>query len=634
VSAALRSVAPALGLALFVAGLALRPMSETDLFFRLAVGEQILTTGELPRRNLFSFTHPEHPDLDSAWLFDAGAALLVRAGGFPALVVAKALLLALVFAGAYLLCRRRGAGPVAAAATLAAAALVMSERFVERPHLFSFAGLVALGLIEHAARRRPRLLWLAPAVCALWANLHAGAFRTSRDELRAAKPRYTPRDRERPVPLALAALASAGALLITPVGTGLFSYLAFHVDIHALHPVDEFRAPSWLSDAPLLLFAATTALALALLRRPPARGREILPALALALLAARSVRFGAELVLLSAPLLAERLTTLAAPRIRPALPLLTAGALVVAALAPRLTAAATGGRFADVQLDRESLPLAALEFVDAHGLRGRMYNDFELGGYLAWTGYPRHRVFTDPRLPAYPRAFHAVMGRGDLTRAEWDAVMDRYGVDSALLSYAGINRRLAWWDPARWALVYRQGDVRVFVRRLPRHAGLIAAREIPASFTFTVQAGTRTLPLGEPPAGSPVPTCEWQLRLGDLLFELDHGQPTRALDAYRRALAAPPGCLDRAREAGAHGWVATMLLQRGDAGGALDALDRALALSTETAADHLRASRALALERLGRRSEARAGWLELAGRADTTLARRARDHAARLQPAH
>ena len=106
-------------------------------------------------------------------------------------------------------------------------------------------------------------------------------------------------------------MASAVALLLTPVGAGLFRYLAFHLDIHALHPVDEFRAPSWLSDAPLLLFAAATALALALIRRPRARWQDILPPLVLALLAARSVRFGAEFVLVAAPLLAERLTTLA-----------------------------------------------------------------------------------------------------------------------------------------------------------------------------------------------------------------------------------------------------------------------------------------------------------------------------------
>jgi hypothetical protein len=228
------------------------------------------------------------------------------------------------------------------------------------------------------------------------------------------------------------------------------------------------------------------------------------------------------------------------------------------------------------------------------------------------------------------------MGRGDLTRAEWDAVMDRHGVDSALLTYAGINRRLAWWDPARWALVYRQGDARVFVRRLPRHAALIEAREIPASFSFSVEAGTRTLPLAEPPAGSPVAPCEWQLRLGDLLFELDGGAPARALSAYRRALAAPPGCLDRRRAAAAHGWVGTTLLGLGGRRRrAAVARARAGAVSGRGRREPTPAGRPGARARdPRRRSEAHAGWLQVADRAaDPPLARRARDHAARLQPA-
>jgi len=54
------------GLLVFVAGLCLGPVQETDLFFRLASGEQFLRTGRILHRNLFSFTFPEAPYLDSA----------------------------------------------------------------------------------------------------------------------------------------------------------------------------------------------------------------------------------------------------------------------------------------------------------------------------------------------------------------------------------------------------------------------------------------------------------------------------------------------------------------------------------------------------------------------------------------
>ena len=285
-----------------------------------------------------------------------------------------------------------------------------------------------------------------------------------------------------------------------------------------------------------------------------------------------------------------------------------------------------------IDLDTRELPLSAIAFVNAHGLRDRMYNDFETGSYLLFDpagGYPRHRVFVDPRLPAYPAAFHRLLGRGDLTRAEWNAAMDGYGVETALLSYAGVNRRVAWWDPERWALVFREADARVFVRRLPRFAPLIASREIPATFAFSPQEGNATVPLAARPASSPVPDCEWQRRLGDLTFELDGAPSPRTLAAYDRALAAPAGCLLPADEARLTAWLGAVALGAGRAADALALFDRALArgdgeLATLT-------NRAVALEGLGRTSDAVAAWDAVIARAGAApLAARARARRARL----
>jgi tetratricopeptide (TPR) repeat protein len=597
---------PLLALLAVVAGLCLAPMAETDLYFRLAVGDEILRTGALPRRNLFSFTFPEHPDLDPAWLFDVGVAALYRAGGFPAVVVGKTVVVLAVFAAAYHLCRRRGAAPLAAALVLAAAALVMRERLVERPHLFSLAGEVAL----LSALERGRRAWLVP-VTALWANLHAGAFLAPLLlGLAVAGDLLDQRGRRLDRPTLLVAGGAVLALLATPVGTGIFRYLAAHVGLFAIHPVDEFRPMSWTSDAPLLLFGAAT-----FVLARGTRWRERLPALGLALLAASSVRFGADFALVAAPLAATGLSRWQVLAHRRAAFLGTA-ALVALALGPRLARPRL-----QLGADTELLPLEALAFVEEHGLRERMYNDFEAGAYLLWQGWPRHRVFVDPRLPAYPRAFHRLLGDPHLDRASWDAALENLGVQSALLATAGINHRVALWDPARWALVYRAHDARVFVRRLPRWQALIAAREIPATFQFTVDEGAATVPLLAPPAGSPVSGCEWQRRLGELLFELEG--PAAALPAYQRALATP-GCLDPAQEAAAASWAGVELLNRGQPAAALPYLQRApgdLPVLTD---------RALALEALGRPAEAAALWNVIAERArGTPLGARAAARASR-----
>ncbi|HXT94780.1 MAG TPA: hypothetical protein VN853_00665 [Polyangia bacterium] len=647
---------PAAALLLFVAGLSLRPMAESDLFFHLKTGQEILSRHALVSHNLFSFTYPEFPNLDTSWLAEVGAALVFRLGAFPALVIAKTLVLLLAFAGAYRLCRRQGAGPAASALALGAAAFVGADRFVERPHLFSLLGavatLVALASFERggpAARRTAA--WFLPAV-ALWANLHAGVFVAPLMVGSSAVALALTGDRAAARRGASVAVGAALAMLATPVGLGLFRYLRLHLGLPAVHPVDEFRPPGWTSDAPLIVYGGAVALATAgLFATGDAPGRRaalrlLAPALPLAALAAHAVRFGADAALVAAPLLA-RAATLATARLtageRPRLALLRAPRPAVAAalllvgatLAPRLSAPRSSPERWGIGLDRRELPLTAIAFVDRNGLRERMYNDFEIGSYLLFDpvgGYPHHRVFVDPRLPAYPIEMHRLLGRGDLSRDAWDAAMDRYGVESALVAYAGVNRRVAWWDPARWALVFSRDDARVFVRRLPRFRSLIARFEIPATFTFSPEEGAATLALLARPAASPVAACEWDRRVGDLLVELDETLSDRARAAYDRALSAPAGCLSPADESRLGAWLGAVELAARRPKDALTLLDRALGagnheLSTFT-------DRAAALEALGpgAAAEAAAAWREVAARAsDSPLGARARARAARLE---
>jgi hypothetical protein len=566
----------------FVAELSLRPMAESDLFFRIRVGQEIVARHGLLGRNLFSFTYPNHPDLDAAWLFEVMAAALYAVGGFGAIVIAKTAVLLVAFGGLYVVARRAGAGRAASALVLAMAALVARDRLVERPHVFSFVGEAGILLAVHALGTRPfarsprevvAAIWIGVA---LWANLHAGVFVAPLMLAAAALGSLADRSAGRARTLGVAAAGAVVATLVTPLGTGLYRYLALHPAITAVHPIDEFRRPTWSSDAPLLLYVAAVALAVAAslapkpLRRDRGRWAQAAVVVPLLVLAARSVRFGADLALVVAPLGAVALSRTVGwvlhGQVRRALftparsqltaqgPAIGVAALLLGmAVLPRLRAREP----LRIGLDARELPLAAIAFVDRNGLRDRMYNDFEIGSYLLFEpegGYPRHRVFVDPRLPAYPLEMHRLLGRGDLSRDEWNAAMERYGVESALLAYADVNRRVAWWDPERWALVFRAQDARVFVRRLPRYRALIADHEIPATFEFSEETGNSIVALDAPPTGSPVLACEWQRRVGDLLLDLDQALSARVKRAYGRALEQP-GCLAPADAAALCAWL-------------------------------------------------------------------------------
>ncbi len=192
--------------------------------------------------------------------------------------------------------------------------------------------------------------WFLAAVV-LWANLHAGVFVAPVLVGAAAVAAATVgRDRAGARRLALLAAGAALATLVTPVGWGLVRYLRLHLVLPALHPVDEFRAPTWLSDGALVVYAGAFVAAAAFLVAigdGPARRRTLVllaSILPLGALAAHSVRFGADFALVAAPVLAIA-ATVAGDRLTPRLPGRRA--------APALAAAGGGdGRPVDRLFDR------------------------------------------------------------------------------------------------------------------------------------------------------------------------------------------------------------------------------------------------------------------------------------------
>ena len=527
-------------LLLFVAGRCLVPMDETDVFFNLRLGALVLSTHGVPRTNLLSFTAPDAPDVNLAWLFQIVLALAHRAGGIAGTVLLKTAFVVTTFAVLFRVALRRGAHPAAAAAALALAAWAAEPRFVERPHLVTFLGLALtlLGL-ERAEAGRPRALWALVPAGLIWANANSCFFLApavsllyalgARFDGRAADARRA----------ALVAVALLPLVLATPSGLGALTYIANHFRMPSLRPLQEYRTASWPVDGPFFI-QALAALPGAVAR--PRAWRQLLPALALGVLGARRIRFVAEFALLAGPLVAVALTRLART-VSPALPAgarrlgaaAVAAALVALTLAPRLAAARHGEAVFDLGVEEDLVPTAALRFADEHGLRERMYNDLEVGSYLTWQGWPRHRVFQDPRINGYPEAMHAVLRRPDLTPGEWQAFLDGFGVTSALVSYPDLNPRAAWFAPDLWALVYRARDALVLVRRRPEWASLMATEELPVTFERAADGSVTARPLEAQPATSTVPACAWRRRLADVFVEL--GDDARARPLYARVLA-------------------------------------------------------------------------------------------------
>ena len=170
--------------ALCLLGLFATEISDTDFWWHLKTGEYIVGHRSLPVPDPFSYTShigaPSYPgeervryfNLTHEWLAQALWYLIYRVGGFPGVVLWKALLLSLFCGIAGALAARRTGSVYWGLASAAAAASVASLFSADRPALITFF-LVAV-FVWILERGGP--LWALPVLSVIWANSHGGFF--------------------------------------------------------------------------------------------------------------------------------------------------------------------------------------------------------------------------------------------------------------------------------------------------------------------------------------------------------------------------------------------------------------------------------------------------------------------------
>ena len=125
-------------------------------------------------------------------------------------------------------------------------------------------------------------------------------------------------------------------------------------------------------------------------------------------------------------------------------------------------------------------PERAARFVIDNRLPGNLFNDYNLGGYLAWR-LPEYKTYVDSR--AIPLGLDLLIRqRGLLAQPldspEWTAEADRRGINLIFLSvqrYTGLGKAPLDLDCSsrNWRPVYLDETGAIFLRNTPRNSGLI-----------------------------------------------------------------------------------------------------------------------------------------------------------------
>jgi hypothetical protein len=437
----------ALGLALFVglanSGGAL--LGDPDSHWHIAVGNWILAHGTVPTVDSFSFTFAGQPWIAKEWLSQVLLALAYDGGGWAGVTVLSAAAIAVTFA---LLMRLllRDLKPMPAAFFTGAALVMSLPHLWARPHVLAFPLILlwVAGLVRAVEERRaPQPLLLLAMV--LWANMHGGfTLGLVLCGVFALEAVLGARDAAERKSLFVAwakfGVAALLAACLTPYGPEsiLVTLRIFGLG-EALGAIAEWRSPDF-QKQPMQELVLLIALYLALSRGLKLPFIRLLIVIGLVHLFLRYAR-NAELLATLAPLAIAPLLARRWPSLRPDHQ--AAGRLAALARPAGSAALAAGlglaGLFGGALIGLGGIappatlaPAAALEHARTAGLKGRVLNHYNYGGYLIGAGIP---TFIDGRGELYGGDFIKRYADAiNLRDGEpFESLLDRYRIDWTLL---------------------------------------------------------------------------------------------------------------------------------------------------------------------------------------------------------
>jgi tetratricopeptide (TPR) repeat protein len=494
-----------------------RTIGDFDFGWQIATGRFVAQHHQVPHTDVLSYTA-----IGTEWLYPPFAGLvfylIFLLGGYAAL----SWLLAVAAAATIAALNSRPGLATGLAAILAVPSIVARE--APRAELFStvFFSFYLLLLWRYFQGQRTRL-WLLPVLMLLWVNLHLGfvtglAMLAAYFLLEACELPFTdrrPASLQRLGKIAPFAAFIALATFLNPWGPRI--YAGIIRQNNSVRELGDFVS-EW--SKPNLSMAVFTQMFH--LRDPESSFWWLLLLAILALLvAARRKQFGAVLLLASAVFFSIqylRFQMLAAsiavvigggvldqlsagsesrevPRADPKTRQLTAATSIVAILALILFVT-TAIRCSDLITNRQNLtggevvlfgagesdwfPERAVKFIIDNRLPGNLFNDYNLGGYLAWR-LPEYKTYVDSRAVPFGLGF-LIRQRGLLAQPldsrEWSAEADQRGINVIIMSvqrYTGLGKAPLDTNCSshNWRPVYLDDIGAIFLRNTPQNSALI-----------------------------------------------------------------------------------------------------------------------------------------------------------------
>lgn len=479
------------GALLFLFCASVRPPTN-DLAIFLAQGREMAERGGLADVDEFTHTVEGGRFLNGTWGAQRAFFAVWSVGGYAALQLLLAVAVSATVLITGLAARRAGSGhPAATGFGSMLGVWLVVQNLGMRPQLFALPLFAAYAAIVMTARPTLAAGAACAAIVAVWANLHGSfaiapvlallvaagiAMEAIADPDARARGRISAILESAAPRWAAITAVSAIASLANPYGAEIWGYVAVNTASPSARGLYEWKRTT-ITDAPgirLLVASLAIAVAIALRRRLPAL-RDVPAAFAfvgLALTAIRHVVWTGMVFPIAFARLFAGPAAQGTPerRLHPLFGIGIAAfwAALIVQQSPWLKASVRGlegDAEIEARLSRDT-PARLSAWAAANGVRGRLFNSMEWGGWLVWR-LPETRAFVDARIWIFPddvwKEYMAISG----ARPGWEDALDHRAVEWAILEkrFHGEHLLPAMRASERWEMRYEDELGAVFRRR-------------------------------------------------------------------------------------------------------------------------------------------------------------------------
>jgi hypothetical protein len=453
-------------------------IADPDLWGHLRFGLDILRTGTIVQKDVYSYRTGSQPWINHEWLSELLFASIYDSTGPRGLIVFKLIVSALIVGICFRHLCRFGLAPLRAAILV----ILISIPFrlgmgTVRPQLFTYLGTLVLMLCLQATAGMRRL-WALPLLFALWVNLHGGVLAgigilgvwliaNGADRLAGVRGRVG-RNLGEFMHLAVIAVACALALLLNPFGVSLPIFLLRTAtvprsEISEWTPLELTSVPGVLCV--ILVVIGSVGLAFSRRRRAPEAILTLFVTLLLTLMSNRHYPlFALALIVMGGEHIADVWNRL--------VPTLEGGkvasrVLVAACLTLAIFwVALSFSRLSCIPINAQYFPFPcrAIALLKQSGFRGNLAVPFTWGEYALWHLGPGVKVSIDGRRETvYSEEIYRQTLDFERGTGVWDALL-KSSVTDLVLAHNGSATANLMSRTDGWVPLYQDTFCVLFIR--------------------------------------------------------------------------------------------------------------------------------------------------------------------------